>query len=1855
MFKKTINLLIFVCIVNAAWGSVSDINNWDITLNSTDPLTWKINSGETPAWFSVRHNGKFDITRDEINKNPWHKDSTSQGDSTVEFVTINSQTTKAIQNLPQSWSGESIYYRNLDFNMEKAHKIIIKADMAVVGFVHQSWPLSNHVVFNGVAIGITGDKITYGTFNKEKQNKFTLNEFEEKILPNKWYQIKLEFLQTKEYFVCDVFYRDRLSEKWNQSQQSLKIDKIKDNKIFLISNNSSNPAVIDNLDIVVPESNYKIKDDFESYLPKSTGWQNIPLESQKDSVFEFASSPKGNFIISKTKLLKGNNNFVIECIGEKTGKYKKFEFNICEPIKNVVKDDLSPFGSESIVELTEGWLLSELKTQSTPPERPSHQESPKVSRKFYSIKVPGNWHEQFPETYPKMAGNNAWATDYEFEHNPIPHYVDGWYKYNLTTPQFKKTEKVKLKFLSVAYESHIFLNNHFVEMHKGSFIPFEVDITNYLNEPNQSNELLIWVCNDFGEKPPKHVYGSMFSYGHNLGGIEGPVFLKISPKVDLYNVRIDPDLSKQIVNISGKIERCVGQPFNEKNFIARLFDSSGKSINCDFKTSVSDDVFSIKLNASNLKLWTIENPELYDLHLILKNEDTILSHTVHQFGYRQFEIRADKFYFNNTPIRLYFGNVFTGTSDRCDLRLGYENLYFDIKRQKNYGCNAMRFHQARDASYVLNVADNAGIILLHEFPIFHRVFSGIPDHNDRIAYLQNVLPEQKASMYTEYNHAALMLWCMSNELWNNNLKELYEGFYAQANEIETGTRPICPDSGLNSFGVPSFKVSTDWFDDHNYDSYNLCPTLLNKSIDKRWQSVKNIYGRIDKPWIVSEFHSSREAKQRFNLDGKAEYINEYLKNSENGLLRDVTLQDMCREDFYTYYMDTVGRRVYEVFCIDSGFQGLHPWYGDRSNLPEYFKSLTKPYKVLLNPVKRNVHWFKGIDTQIDVAVTKDIDLPLEAKLKIRVVNYENYEKLLEVEENCSLGQDINILYKKINLNPSIPDGKYKLIIDLFDAKNILLNSSSYDVWVLDKNGIKLNTNTKVGYIGDQNFKINLSKEISPGPINFIEIKGVEQLSSVSHIIIGPDALQEADAVLDANKIKQWLNDGGRMLILEQHTSSEISFLPGYKIKCNDRVANIFADFLEEDYPAVKNLSRDMFRDFSNKENLVNKSVLIPLNDNAILASANNVVLFDARLAKGEILVSLVEASNLLNRDAVARQYMNNLLDYFINQQIDPKIKPLNVINVKTFDMPTDMQWNTVSIKEYANRRTCDQQGNSVIGLLDLGSLDLRHMPSGINKFYGITFDLLKPDVNNVLVLQGTQLPNLPEHLGPISLNNKAAYLSFLHTSYGCSEQKLFVYKINYADGTEIDVPISGKEQIGDWYAPVDGTHCFVAWSEEHPVSGVELGFYIYVWRNPKPELKIESIEIVKTFKDTTPMIFAISYANSSDVNLPETLKVEDFKFEPAELVTVKDEGLKLSKEAPIGWRGGTILKGVQTLGAKGGTAAVGSLLPESLVLKYGDIQLKQGKDYIIDADWASVGIGPNSIVTSDDLITADYSYSLLRIDSIIELKNKEKIVIKGKSHLTTPEQPQIPVDSKRLCNILIPYRSDGTKVEVYAINDLKKVTSKTSPGMIPRTKTKIEKGQPVKIICWGDSVTAGGDASSSDKAYAKVFEELLRQTFPKANLTVEVVAKASTNSRQWLYPKEEPEMKSENWWQNVLDAKPDLVTIEFVNDAYLNDKKLFEQTYKEILTRLRSINAEIILIAPHFTKGMPSGNDNRNYVKYLKEFAELNGIALADVSSRWEDMQLKGIPYITFLKNGYNHPDDRGHQIYAEELLKCFE
>ena len=384
-----------------------------------------------------------------------------------------------------------------------------------------------------------------------------------------------------------------------------------------------------------------------------------------------------------------------------------------------------------------------------------------------------------------------------------------------------------------------------------------------------------------------------------------------------------------------------------------------------------------------------------------------------------------------------------------------------------------------------------------------------------------------------------------------------------------------------------------------------------------------------------------------------------------------------------------------------------------------------------------------------------------------------------------------------------------------------------------------------------------------------------------------------------------------------------------------------------------------------------------------------------------------------------------------------------------------------------------------------------------------------------------------------------------------------------------------------------------------------------------------------------------------------------FEVASAPRVEVKDAALKLSPDKPESWHTGTRLQGPLARDI----CAKDALIADSLVLRAsaGGPPLVLGNDYLLAAEFAMIGLGPNPVVTAEDTVFAGYAYSRLRLDALFVTAEGEVILKQGEPDITTPLPPAGPAGALRLANIYRPYGATAVSPEdIYPLSEsAEQARTGTTSGRLPKTLAKLRSGASVTIVCWGDSVTAGGNASAPQVRYVDVFEAGLRSRFPQADLCVLNISVGGSQSRQWFYPETCPPHAEGIDFERVRAAAPDLVTVEFVNDAYMGPAEV-ETAYDDILNRFAELNAECVLIAPHFTHpawmALASMRDEekRPYVLALKAFAEKRKLALADASSRWAHLWQEGIPFLSLLDNSVNHPDDRGHRLFAEELWKCF-
>lgn len=387
----------------------------------------------------------------------------------------------------------------------------------------------------------------------------------------------------------------------------------------------------------------------------------------------------------------------------------------------------------------------------------------------------------------------------------------------------------------------------------------------------------------------------------------------------------------------------------------------------------------------------------------------------------------------------------------------------------------------------------------------------------------------------------------------------------------------------------------------------------------------------------------------------------------------------------------------------------------------------------------------------------------------------------------------------------------------------------------------------------------------------------------------------------------------------------------------------------------------------------------------------------------------------------------------------------------------------------------------------------------------------------------------------------------------------------------------------------------------------------------------------------------------------------EFTLDPKTLVAVRDEQLVLSEDKPQGWAHGTSLKQCTCFGDGHGTPLPGCLQPGSLRVKQaaGDDALayEEGKDYLVDWAWCKVGRVADGGIQQGQKVFVDYQYRLGRLDTIALRPDGVLALVRGESRPTCPEPPALDPGARALANVLIWHDTEELGPGLIfpcgpPFPEPDDAERARRQGLVPKTLARLRAGQQVTVVAWGDSVTVGGDARPIEtKAFPAVFAAQLRARYPQATITLvnAGIGGSSTNSRLAGLD------------ADVLVHKPDLVTIEFVNDCGLSPQQL-EANWREAIGKIHAAGAEVLIITPHWTMppwmGMSYsdmwGRDRRPAVAHMRKLAQDLNVGLADASLRWEHLAQEGLPYVTLLWNGINHPDNRGHELFAQELMTFF-
>lgn len=203
----------------------------------------------------------------------------------------------------------------------------------------------------------------------------------------------------------------------------------------------------------------------------------------------------------------------------------------------------------------------------------------------------------------------------------------------------------------------------------------------------------------------------------------------------------------------------------------------------------------------------------------------------------------------------------------------------------------------------------------------------------------------------------------------------------------------------------------------------------------------------------------------------------------------------------------------------------------------------------------------------------------------------------------------------------------------------------------------------------------------------------------------------------------------------------------------------------------------------------------------------------------------------------------------------------------------------------------------------------------------------------------------------------------------------------------------------------------------------------------------------------------------------------------------------------------------------------------------------------------------------------------------------------------------------------------------------------TAMGSLPHVANKLVAGQPVVIVAFGSSSTAGYGASSPDFNYPNRLAAQLRRQYPTANITVINAGVGGEDA---------PEMMKRLQTQ-VIDVHPDLVIWQVGTNAVLRNLDPGEtaKIVEDGITRIQAAgDADIVLVDPQYSPRVTERPESASkMVKLLGKVAELRHVGIFprfEVMRDWHEKQ--SLPVESFVIADGLHMNDWGYACFAQLL-----
>jgi beta-galactosidase len=348
----------------------------------------------------------------------------------------------------------------------------------------------------------------------------------------------------------------------------------------------------------------------------------------------------------------------------------------------------------------------------------------------------------------------------------------GWYRKTFSVPESEKGNKVFIYFEGVYNHSEVFINGTSVGKRPNGYISFMYDLTPYLKF-GQENVISVRVDHSLerdsrwytGSGIYRNTYLVYASLVHlDLWGVYFKATNITDKKAD---VSIETTIKNELPSgATIQISYEITDPVTGKTQLA-----SSKNLKLDANAKAS---FIQNISVANPKRWSLEQPNLYTLKTIVRQDGKIIDQNEQKIGLRSLTFDANKGFALNgvwTKVKGVCIHHDAGCLGSAVPREVWKRRLINLKE---IGCNAIRLSHNPQAPDIYELCDEIGLLVMDEafdeweFPKRKWITGwndGTPGFEGAAAFFNEWSDKDFADMVLrDRNHASIIMWSIGNEV-----------------------------------------------------------------------------------------------------------------------------------------------------------------------------------------------------------------------------------------------------------------------------------------------------------------------------------------------------------------------------------------------------------------------------------------------------------------------------------------------------------------------------------------------------------------------------------------------------------------------------------------------------------------------------------------------------------------------------------------------------------------------------------------------------------------------------------------------------------------------------------------------------------------------------------------------------------------------------------------------------------------------------------------------------------------------------------------------------------------------------------